>query len=77
MECIVATTLIIVTETTITKIKKHNKKLNQLCLQLSTRKNCVVVDSTIEPPALLSTLLCTPQYLTDINPLAIEYTVPL
>ena len=49
------------------KTSKQNK-LNQLCLQLSTGKNCVVVYSTIEPPTLLSTLLCTPQYLTNTDP---------
>ena len=38
---------------------------------------CAVADSATKPPALLSTLLYTPQYLSDIDPPAIEYPGPL
>jgi len=78
MKCTVALPLIVFVATATTTTEKHPKQnIESIVSTTVYKKKCVVVDSATKPLALLSTLLYTPQYLTDIDPPAIEYCGPL
>jgi len=46
----------------------QKKQIESIVSTIVYRENCVVIDSATEPLVMLSTLLYTPQYLTNTGP---------